>query len=77
MRVRTGLAVLLVAVLVAPWSSRQDDAEDCPGHFSEAYLRSEKGQAYLREVEKLTGSTGGVIGSGEAYATYFTVTCEG
>ena len=76
MRVRTGLAVLLVAVLVAPWSSREDDPEDCPAHLPDAYLRSEKGQAYLRGMEKLTGSTDGVIGPGDAYTTYFTVTCD-
>lgn len=76
MRVRTGLVVLLVALLVAPWSSREDDPEDCPAPFTEAYLRSEKGQAYLRGMEKLTGSADGVIGSSNAYTTYFTVICD-
>ena len=74
-RVRTGLVVLLVALLVAPWSSR-DDSEDCPAPLSEAHLRSEEGRRYVRELEKLMGSTDGVIGSGDAYATYFTVTCR-
>lgn len=76
MRVRTGLVVLPVALLVAPWSSREDDPEDCPAPFTEAYLRSEKGQAYLRGMEKLTGSADGVIGSGDTYAIYFTITCD-
>lgn len=76
MRVRVGV----VALLVAPWAlvacGHENDAEDCPGQLSEEYLQSEAGQAYLRELEKLTGSTDGVNPAGDAYATYFTVTCD-
>ncbi len=76
-RVRTGLVALLLALLVAPWSSREDDPEDCPAPLSDAYLRSEEGQRYVRELEKLMGSTDPSDWSGDSYATYFTVTCDG
>lgn len=50
--------------------------DDCTPPLSEEYLASEKGQQYLREVERMTGSTDPSDWSGDAFATYFTGTCD-
>lgn len=75
-------AVGMVLAAVVPWAlaawggGDQQLLGDCPTQLSEDYLESEEGQQYLRDLEKLTGSTDPSDWSGDAYTTYFTVTCD-